>query len=86
MNYLRCSPVHFNANVITALSSFVMLRECWLGIPPDSGLFWYYYSPSNTPTSSMVGSSYLCAAIVGMSIFQHSSKVAEKITKEMVSG
>jgi hypothetical protein len=45
MNYLGCSLVHFNANVITALSSFVMVCECWLGIPPDSSLFWYYYSP-----------------------------------------
>jgi hypothetical protein len=46
MNYLGCSLVHFNANAIATLSSFVMLCECWLGIPPDSSLFWYYYSPS----------------------------------------
>jgi hypothetical protein len=46
MNYLGCSLVHFNANAITALNNFVMLYECWLGIPPDSSLFWYYYSPS----------------------------------------
>jgi hypothetical protein len=46
MNYLGCSLVHFNVNAIAALSSFVMLCECWLGIPPDSSLFWYYYSPS----------------------------------------
>jgi hypothetical protein len=46
MNYLGCSLVHFNANAIVALSSFVMLCECWLGIPSDSCLFWYYYSPS----------------------------------------
>jgi hypothetical protein len=46
MNYLGCSLVHFNANAIAALSSFVMLCECWLEIPPDSSLFWYYYSPS----------------------------------------
>jgi hypothetical protein len=46
MNYLGCSLVHFNANVIVVLSSFVMLCECWLGIPPDSSLFWYYYSLS----------------------------------------
>jgi hypothetical protein len=24
----------------------VMLCECWLGIPPDTSLFWYYYSPA----------------------------------------
>jgi hypothetical protein len=46
MNYLGCSLVHFNANMFDALSSFVMLCECWLGIPPHSSLFWYYYSPS----------------------------------------
>jgi hypothetical protein len=46
MNYLGCSLVHFNANAIATLSSFLMLCECWLGISPDSSLFWYYYSPS----------------------------------------
>jgi hypothetical protein len=46
MNYLGCSLVHFNANAIATLSSFVMLCECWLGIPLDSSMFWYYYSPS----------------------------------------
>jgi hypothetical protein len=45
-NYLSCSLVHFNANSIAALSSFIILCECWLGIAPDSSLFWYYYSPS----------------------------------------
>jgi hypothetical protein len=46
MNYLRCSLIHFNVNTIIALSSFVMLCECWLRIPPDTSLFWYYYSQS----------------------------------------
>jgi hypothetical protein len=44
MSYLGCSLVHLNANVVSALSSFAMLCECWLGIPPDIDLFWYYYS------------------------------------------
>jgi hypothetical protein len=44
MNYLGCSLVHFNSNAVLALSSFVMLCECWLGIPLDTSLFWYYYS------------------------------------------
>jgi hypothetical protein len=39
MNYLGCSLVHLNANAVLALSSFVMLCECWLGIPPDTSLF-----------------------------------------------
>jgi hypothetical protein len=46
MNYLGCSLIHFNANALVVLSSFVMLCEYWLRIPPDSNLFWYYYSPS----------------------------------------
>jgi hypothetical protein len=46
MNYLGCSLVHLNPNVVSALSSFIMLCECWLRIPPDTSLFWYYYSPA----------------------------------------
>jgi hypothetical protein len=46
MNYLECSLVHLNTNAISALSSFVMMCECWLGIPLDTSLFWYYYSPA----------------------------------------
>jgi hypothetical protein len=46
MNYLGCSLVHLNANAISALNSFAMLCECWQGIPPDTSLFWYYYSPA----------------------------------------
>jgi hypothetical protein len=36
--------MQFNPNAVVVLSSFAMLCECWLGIPPDSSLFWYYYS------------------------------------------
>jgi hypothetical protein len=39
INYLRCLLVHLNTNSVSALSSFVMLCECWLGIPPDTSLF-----------------------------------------------
>jgi hypothetical protein len=46
MSYLGCSLVHLNANVVSALSCFAMLCECWLEIPPDTSLFWYYYSPA----------------------------------------
>jgi hypothetical protein len=46
MNYLGCSLVHLNSNAVSVLSSFVMLCECWLGIPLDTSLFWYYYSPT----------------------------------------
>jgi hypothetical protein len=46
MGYLNCELFHFNPNVISALSIFIMLCECWLGIMSDTSLFWYYYSPA----------------------------------------
>jgi hypothetical protein len=46
MGYLNCVLFHFNPNAISALSTFVMLCECWLGIAPDTNVFWYYYSPT----------------------------------------
>jgi hypothetical protein len=46
MGYLNCELFHFNPNAISALSTFVMLYECWLGIALDTSLFWYYYSPA----------------------------------------
>jgi hypothetical protein len=45
MGYLNCELFYFNPNAIAALSTFVMLCECWLGITSDINLFWYYYSP-----------------------------------------
>jgi hypothetical protein len=46
MNFLGCELVHFNPNAIVALNCFSMLCECWLGIPSDTSLFWYFYSPT----------------------------------------
>jgi hypothetical protein len=46
VGYPNCELFHFNPNVISALSTFVMLCECWLGIMSDTSLFWYYYSPA----------------------------------------
>jgi hypothetical protein len=46
MNYLGCELVHLNPNAIAALSCFTMLCECWVGIVPDTSLFWYFYSPT----------------------------------------
>jgi hypothetical protein len=40
MNFLGCELVHFNPNAIAALSCFTMLCECWLGIAPDTSLFY----------------------------------------------
>jgi hypothetical protein len=44
MNYLGCELIHFNPNAITALSYFTMLCKYWMGIVPNTSLFWYYYS------------------------------------------
>jgi hypothetical protein len=46
LKFLGCELVHLNLNVITALSCFIMLCKCWLGIPPYTSLFWYFYSSS----------------------------------------
>jgi hypothetical protein len=43
LNFLRCELVHLNPNAIIALNYFTMLCECWLRIPPDTSLFWYFY-------------------------------------------
>jgi hypothetical protein len=39
INYLGCSLVHLNANAVSAISSFVMMCECWLETPSDISLF-----------------------------------------------
>jgi hypothetical protein len=46
MGYLNYELFHFNPNAISALNTFVMLYECWLGITSDTSMFWYYYSPA----------------------------------------
>jgi hypothetical protein len=46
ISHLVCELVHVNLNAITGLSFFTMLCECWLGIAPDTSLFWYFYSPA----------------------------------------
>jgi hypothetical protein len=46
MGYLNYELFHFNPKAISALSTFIMLCECWLGIALDTSLFWYYYSPA----------------------------------------
>jgi hypothetical protein len=35
-----------------------MLCECWLGIPPDTSLFWYYYSPARYTKTIFGGISF----------------------------
>jgi hypothetical protein len=79
INYLGCSLVHFNTNALTVLSSIVMLCDCWLGIPPDSSLFWYYYSLSQYAKFIYGGIRLFLRHHRRMSIFRRSSRVARKI-------
>jgi hypothetical protein len=56
MNFLGRELVHFNLNVIAALSCFAMLCECWLGshqIPAYSGISILW---SDTPRMFILGS------------------------------
>jgi hypothetical protein len=46
LNFLRCELVHLNPNAIAVLNYFTMLCKCWLKIPPDTSLFWYFYGPA----------------------------------------
>jgi hypothetical protein len=46
LNYIRCELIHLNSNTIDALSYISMQCECWLDIPPDTSLFWYFYYPA----------------------------------------
>jgi hypothetical protein len=55
LNYLGCELIHMNLNAITVLSCFSMLCECWLGIPPETSLFWYFYYPSRYDKKVFVG-------------------------------
>jgi hypothetical protein len=46
LNFLRCELVLLNLNAIAKLVCFTMLHECWLRIPPETSLFWYFYGPA----------------------------------------
>jgi hypothetical protein len=46
LNFLKCELVHLSPNAITTLSCFIMICECWLRIPPNTSMFWYFYSPA----------------------------------------
>lgn len=41
--FFNLEPLHLKTNVVSALSVFVMLCECWLGIPPCLKLFRYFH-------------------------------------------
>jgi hypothetical protein len=63
MGYLNCKLFHLNPNAISALSSFVMLCECWLGIAPETSLLWYY--------DSLVRYSKVFYGGIGLSLRRH---------------
>jgi hypothetical protein len=44
VNYLWCKLTHLHPNYIATLNCFSMLCKCLLDIPPDTSLFWYFYS------------------------------------------
>jgi hypothetical protein len=66
VNFLGCELVHFNPNAITALNYFSMMCECWLGILPDTSLFWYFYSPTQYNKTVYFG--------IGLSLRHHHSQ------------
>jgi hypothetical protein len=63
LGYLGCKLIHLNSNIIAALSLLYMLCECCLGIPPDTSLFWYYYSPTRYDQKLFFG--------LGLSLWQN---------------
>jgi hypothetical protein len=63
MSHLGCELVHLNLNVIATLSCFTTLCECWLGIAPETSLFWYFYSPARYEKVVFSG--------IGLSLHRH---------------
>jgi hypothetical protein len=55
LNYLGCELIHLHLNAISALSCFSTLCECWIGIPPDTSLYWYFYSLSRNENKLFYG-------------------------------
>jgi hypothetical protein len=55
LNYLGYERIHLHLNAISALSFFSMYCKCWLGIPPDTSLFWYFYSPAHCENKLFYG-------------------------------
>jgi hypothetical protein len=67
LNYLECELVHLNPNAIAMLKCFSMLCECWLDIPPDTSLFWYFYYPAR----------YECKVFSGIELTLHHNHQGE---------
>jgi hypothetical protein len=67
LNSLECELVHLNPNAIATLKCFSMLCECWLDIPPDTSLFWYFYYPAR----------YECMVFSGIELTLHHNHQGE---------
>jgi hypothetical protein len=78
ITYLECSLVHLNTNVVSALSSFIILCECWLGIPPNTFSGTTTLLP-DTPKQSSVGSAFPCDANTGMNTSRLPSRAAGRV-------
>jgi hypothetical protein len=79
MNFLGCELVHFNLNATTALSCFAMLCECWLGIDPDTSLFWSIYNPLDMTRLFTLGLGCRCVAAVGKLISMPPSRAPGEV-------
>jgi hypothetical protein len=78
MNYLGYSLVHLNSNTVSALSSFVMLCECWLESLRILAFSGTIILLPDTLRQSSAGSAFLCDATAGMDTSRPSSRAAEK--------
>jgi hypothetical protein len=70
LNHIGCELIHLNTNIITVLSCFCMLCECWLGIPHDTSSFCYFYSPT----------SYECKVFSSIGLSLHRNRWDEYLT------
>jgi hypothetical protein len=75
--FLGCELIHFNPNDIAALSCFIMLCECWLGIAPDTSLLWHFYSLAHYKKTGELD--YRCVDTTGMSTLTLPSKNAGRM-------
>jgi hypothetical protein len=79
MSYVGYRLIHFNPNTVVALSCFTMLCKYWLGIAPDTSLFWYNYSPAQYRNVVYSENGHLYVGTVEMSILRMSSRAVGRV-------
>jgi hypothetical protein len=84
ISHLGCELVHFNPSVIVALSYFTMLCVCWLGIAPDTSLFWYSTPRLGTRRLSSTGLDCLFFATVGRNTSRLPSRAVGRCEPKVV--